>query len=106
MSTAARRSPVGHVFRLAAILSLVTAAAAFTGAPVPVAPAVPHTDREDFALPAEALARVGSVRLRHGRNLSGMSYSPEGTLKSWGASHAHARVGMAPRIASRRVRRD
>jgi WD40 repeat protein len=80
MSTAARRSPVGQVFRLAAILSLVTAAAAFTGAPVPVAPPVPRPDREGFALPAEALARVGSARLRHGGGIMHLDYSPDGRL--------------------------
>jgi WD40 repeat protein len=76
------------LFRAAAILGLAIAAAAFTagtgpaGPPQPpaVAEAAAQADRDDFPLPAEALARVGSPRLRHGRNLSGISYSPDGTL--------------------------
>jgi WD40 repeat protein len=40
----------------------------------------PRVDREGFPLPAEAVARVGSARLRHGRQLQGLGYSPDGTL--------------------------
>jgi WD40 repeat protein len=80
MSTAARTSPVSHVIRLAAILSLVAAAGAFTAAAVPVAPPAPRTDREGFVLPAQALARVGSARLRHGGGVANLDYSPDGRL--------------------------
>jgi RNA polymerase sigma factor (sigma-70 family) len=40
----------------------------------------PGTDREGFPLPAEALARVGSGRLRHGRDVFHLEYSPDGSL--------------------------
>jgi RNA polymerase sigma factor (sigma-70 family) len=39
----------------------------------------PANDRDDFPLPAEAVARVGSPRLRHGRFLSNLTYSPDGS---------------------------
>jgi WD40 repeat protein len=52
--------------------------------PPPQAPkaAAPEqrTDREGFPLPAEALARVGSARLRHGRFPHHLEYSPDGRL--------------------------
>jgi RNA polymerase sigma factor (sigma-70 family) len=37
-------------------------------------------DREGFPLPAEALARVGSARLRHGRWAPNLTYSPDGKM--------------------------
>jgi RNA polymerase sigma factor (sigma-70 family) len=37
-------------------------------------------DREGFPLPAEALARVGSARLLHGRWLQNLTYSPDGKV--------------------------
>jgi RNA polymerase sigma factor (sigma-70 family) len=48
----------------------------------PAAPPEQRTDREGFPLPAEALARVGSARLRHGGRppLQHLEYSPDGTL--------------------------
>jgi WD40 repeat protein len=52
------------------------------GAP-DAANAAPRTDREGVPLPAEALARVGSVRLRHlSPFLLHLEYSPDGTLLS------------------------
>jgi RNA polymerase sigma factor (sigma-70 family) len=52
------------------------------GAAGPAKPAEPasHVDREGFPLPAEALARVGSVRLRQGRSFLHLEYSPDGSL--------------------------
>jgi RNA polymerase sigma factor (sigma-70 family) len=56
--------------------------------------AEPRKDREGFPLPAEAVARVGSARLRHGRWLQNLTYSPDGrilasagggTLRLWDA---------------------
>lgn len=44
----------------------------------PAAPAEERKDREGFPLPDEAVARVGSARLRHGRWLQRLSYSPDG----------------------------
>jgi WD40 repeat protein len=42
-------------------------------------------------MPAEALARLGSARLRHGRTLHGITYSPDGTLLiSWGSGRVRA----------------
>jgi len=37
-------------------------------------------DREGFPLPAEAVARVGSARLRHGRLPANLTYSPDGKV--------------------------
>jgi RNA polymerase sigma factor (sigma-70 family) len=48
-------------------------------APEAAVPA-PRVDREGFPLPAEALARVGSARLRHGQQLHDLEYAPDGTL--------------------------
>jgi WD40 repeat protein len=45
----------------------------------PAAPAA-HVDREGFPLPAEAVARVGSARLRHGGGPVDLDYSPDGSL--------------------------
>jgi RNA polymerase sigma factor (sigma-70 family) len=39
-----------------------------------------RSDAEGVPLPAEALARVGSARLRHGRQGPHLEYSPDGTL--------------------------
>jgi WD40 repeat protein len=46
----------------------------------PSAAAGRRTDREGLPLPAEALARVGSGRLRHGWFLQSLAYSPDGQL--------------------------
>jgi RNA polymerase sigma factor (sigma-70 family) len=53
--------------------------------PEPMAqPAVPkadekgHVDREGIALPPEAVARIGSTRLRHAGRLSAVAYAPDG----------------------------
>jgi WD40 repeat protein len=40
----------------------------------------PHADRDGFPLPAEAVARVGSLRLRCSRDETYLQYSPDGTL--------------------------
>jgi RNA polymerase sigma factor (sigma-70 family) len=37
-----------------------------------------HVDREGIALPPEAIARIGSTRLRHAGRLSAVAYSPDG----------------------------
>jgi hypothetical protein len=58
---------------IAAVLGVFVAGLA------PAAPPEGHTDREDFPLPAEAVARVGSARLRHGAYLKDLAYSPDGT---------------------------
>jgi RNA polymerase sigma factor (sigma-70 family) len=79
-----------------ALAALVGLAAAGAGLPAPMErpeappaaaaekPAGPaaegRKDREGFPLPAEALARVGSARLRHARWLRNLSYSPDGKL--------------------------
>jgi RNA polymerase sigma factor (sigma-70 family) len=39
-----------------------------------------HVDGEGFPVPAEALARVGSAKYRHGGSLNGLHYSPDGKL--------------------------
>jgi RNA polymerase sigma factor (sigma-70 family) len=78
---------------LAGALGVMAGAGAFRGGaepqlPLPAAAAepagsaapAPRADREGFPLPTEALARVGSARLRHGRYLSYLEYSPDGTL--------------------------
>jgi RNA polymerase sigma factor (sigma-70 family) len=39
-----------------------------------------QTDREGFPLPEGAIARVGSARLRHGRHLYHLAYSPDGKV--------------------------
>ncbi len=38
-----------------------------------------HVDREGVPLPAEAVARVGSTRLRHAGRVSAVAYAPNGT---------------------------
>jgi WD40 repeat protein len=78
---------------LAGVLGLTAGTGAFHGgeepqpppAAAPAEPATaarpePHADAEGFPLPAEALARVGSVRLRHGRTARRLEYSPDGRL--------------------------
>jgi RNA polymerase sigma factor (sigma-70 family) len=55
--------------------------------PARVANPAPRTDKEGFPLPAEALARVGSARLRHGWYISLLEYSPDNSLLAsfgWG----------------------
>jgi WD40 repeat protein len=74
-----------NLLRLAAVLGLATAAGAFSVARGPAAPpaatgSAPRRDGEGFPLPAEALTRVGSARLRHGRGVTHLEYSPDGTL--------------------------
>jgi WD40 repeat protein len=55
----------------------------------------PRVDREGFPLPAEVLARVGSARMRHGRSLCGLEYSPDGTLlATCGGDFFHERGGL------------
>jgi WD40 repeat protein len=76
---------------LIALVSLVVSATDASVAPpddLPAAAAkppdaakpVPRTDREGFPLPDEALARVGSAKLRHAAGLEHLEYSPDGTL--------------------------
>jgi RNA polymerase sigma factor (sigma-70 family) len=49
--------------------------------PTKAANRAPDPERDEFPLPAEALARVGSARLRHGKLfLSNLNYSPDGML--------------------------
>jgi RNA polymerase sigma factor (sigma-70 family) len=73
------------------VILTVTAAGLFAPADKPDPKAPPaeapkvagpkeRTDREGFPLPAEALARVGSARLRHGRLPFHLEYSPDGRL--------------------------
>ena len=54
-----------------------------------------RVDKEGFPLPTDAVARVGSARLRHGRQLVNLSYSPDskilassggGLLRLWNTS--------------------
>jgi RNA polymerase sigma factor (sigma-70 family) len=40
----------------------------------------PRADRQDDPLPAEAIARVGSPRVRHGSYVADLSYSPDGRV--------------------------
>jgi WD40 repeat protein len=81
------------VVGLVAVAGLAAAVGAFraTEEPQPAAASAPEgsakaadpfprTDREGVPLPAEALARVGSARLRHGGWLNGLEYSPDGSL--------------------------
>ncbi len=80
----------GVVLGLVAALGLAAAGAAASRqekepAAAPAAPAAPagpgpHVDREGLPLPAEALARVGSGRFRHGRRVWNLDYSPDGKL--------------------------
>jgi RNA polymerase sigma factor (sigma-70 family) len=76
---------------LAALIGLAAAGAAHVAAPrnepkpPPASPpakaaAKARKDREGFPLPAEAVARVGSARLRHGRPLLNLTYSPDGKV--------------------------
>jgi RNA polymerase sigma factor (sigma-70 family) len=70
---------------LAGALGVAVGAGALRDEPLPqpppaVAPPVLHADADGLPLPAEALARVGSTRLRHGRSLTHLEYSPDGTL--------------------------
>jgi RNA polymerase sigma factor (sigma-70 family) len=70
---------------LAGALGVAVGAGALRDEPQPPPASVsarpaPHADADGFPLPAEALARVGSLRLRHGRNLTHLEYSPDGTL--------------------------
>ncbi len=77
---------------MAALVGLAVAGAGLPAGPTGAPPAPPATpaekpaaadarkDREGFPLPAEALARVGSARLRHARWLRNLAYSPDGKL--------------------------
>ena len=47
--------------------------------PAPVAPAPPRLDDFGDALPPNAVARIGSTRLRHGGSIFALSVSPDGT---------------------------
>jgi RNA polymerase sigma factor (sigma-70 family) len=89
--TAAGRLVVCGLTAALGIAAVVACSAAVsTGAlpdpPPAEAPATPkpavRTDHEGVPLPAEALARVGSSRMRHGRVLRSVSFSPDGTLLS------------------------
>jgi WD40 repeat protein len=81
------------VFGLAGAFGLAAGAGAFlalaeTQAPPPAAPAPPakvadpgpRKDRDGIPLPDEALAQVGSLRLRHGPGCHHFEYSPDGAL--------------------------
>jgi WD40 repeat protein len=50
-----------------------------TKAPQPEPAAQPRTDRHGDPLPDGAIARLGTVRWRHGFGISALSYSPDGT---------------------------
>jgi RNA polymerase sigma factor (sigma-70 family) len=98
---------------LAAAVGLAVVAGAFKAekAPpdLPVAPAelpgtanaVPHLDREGFPLPGEALARVGSARLRHGIDVRHLEYSPDGMLL---ASSGYGRLRLWDSLTGKLVR--
>lgn len=68
--------------RYACLLLLSTLAAAS-----PVHAGSEQTDLHGFPLPSVAVARMGMARLRHGGNVHGMRFSPDGkTLASWGSA--------------------
>src|SRR6516225_163805 len=45
----------------------------------PAHPQGTHVDADGVALPADAIARIGSMRLRHQDIVRGLAYSPSGT---------------------------
>src|SRR6266545_4161193 len=83
--------PLRHTCLLSAITLSValTPAAPGNGRELPTARQPAGMDRDGDALPAGALARLGTARLRHGHNVQAVAFSPDGkTLASAGWDHA------------------
>lgn len=77
-------------FRLLIPLALVIATLATGRAPIRPGEPIPIVDQHGDPLPSGAIARLGSVRLRHGAGLWDMAFSPDGeTLATASGTSVH-----------------
>src|SRR5262245_27022515 len=87
MSGSPRRLPMSPCHRCVLIVACLCVAVALPwAAGAPEGPAPARADRHGDPLPAGAVARLGTSRLRHGQPVYSVAFSPDGSILASGGS--------------------